>query len=219
MTVREKNRPRGRPKDDRETRKGEILDAAMKEFSASGYQKATSLAVAKACGMSKSTLYAYFPSKEDLFIALIQKRAAALNSRLGAGGDYPYLTIVEALKNIARGVLEILTSDDSIALNRIAMSTAGSQDTGFSTVYEEHGRKPSFERVEAMLANAHRRGDLIVENIHTARQDLYGLLLGDLHIRLLLGVAAAPGDKQIDDMVEHAVGHFMMLYGPHAGRA
>lgn len=209
----EKKPQRGRPRDDRSVRKGEILAAAMNAFLASGYHKVTSLAVAKACGMSKATLYSYFPSKEDLFIALIELRAAAMNSHLAEDIEKPDLAIEDALNNLGRSVLKTLTSDISLAINRTAISTAASQDLGFSNVYEKVGRLPTMARVEAILEAARRRGVLVIENMADAKHDLYGLLVGDVHNQLLLGVGEAPGEKQINDGVARAVRQFMRLYG------
>ena len=209
----EKKPQRGRPRDDRSVRKAEILEAAMNEFLASGYHKATSLAVAKACGMSKATLYSYFPSKEDLFIALIEKRTVAMNSRLAEDTENPDLAIEDALTTLGRSVLKILTSDISVTFNRTAISTAASQDLGFSEVYEKVGRLPTTARVEAMLEAARQRGVLVFENMADATHDLYGLLVGEVHIHLLLGVGEAPGEKQINDGAARAVRQFMRLYG------
>jgi AcrR family transcriptional regulator len=48
-------------------REGRILDAALRVFSLTGYSGATMDAVAAEAGLTKPTLYQYFPSKESLF--------------------------------------------------------------------------------------------------------------------------------------------------------
>ena len=53
----------------RERRRNEILKAAVEEFSRCGFDATRIDAVAKRAGIGKSTVYEYFPSKEDLFIA------------------------------------------------------------------------------------------------------------------------------------------------------
>jgi AcrR family transcriptional regulator len=53
-----------------EARPAEILDAALTVFSARGFAAAKLDDVAKAAGVSKGTLYLYFPSKEALFEAM-----------------------------------------------------------------------------------------------------------------------------------------------------
>ena len=57
--------------DDYETKKQVILDKAAALIAKKGFDVATMLDVARACGASKSHLYHYFPSKEDLLYAIV----------------------------------------------------------------------------------------------------------------------------------------------------
>lgn len=52
-------------------RKAQILTAARAVFVARGYAEARVEDVAKAAGLSKGAVYFYFPSKRDLFMALV----------------------------------------------------------------------------------------------------------------------------------------------------
>jgi AcrR family transcriptional regulator len=53
--------------EDVSTRRREILEAAMKVFEVSGYAATTVDAVAEEAGVSKGSIYNYFPSKHELF--------------------------------------------------------------------------------------------------------------------------------------------------------
>nr|MBP9183997.1 helix-turn-helix transcriptional regulator [Fuscovulum sp.] len=55
-----------RRQQNRLNRERAILDAALKVFAATGYSGATMDAVAAEAGVTKPTLYSYFPSKESL---------------------------------------------------------------------------------------------------------------------------------------------------------
>lgn len=57
--------------DDYDDKKQAILDKAAALIARRGFDVATMLDVAKACGTSKSHLYHYFPSKEDLLYAIV----------------------------------------------------------------------------------------------------------------------------------------------------
>src|SRR2546421_3415411 len=58
-----------------------LLRAAGRVFAEHGFHRATLEAVAAGAGVSKGALFHYFPSKEQLFLALLE-------DRLGAGvGD------------------------------------------------------------------------------------------------------------------------------------
>src|SRR5690242_6886783 len=56
----------------KEARPAELLDAALKLFVEKGFAATRSEEVARAAGVSKGTLYLYFPSKEELLKAVIQ---------------------------------------------------------------------------------------------------------------------------------------------------
>jgi AcrR family transcriptional regulator len=56
----------------KEARPAELLEAALTQFVEKGFAATRSEEVARAAGVSKGTLYLYFPSKEELLKAVIQ---------------------------------------------------------------------------------------------------------------------------------------------------
>ncbi|MDP9173840.1 MAG: TetR/AcrR family transcriptional regulator [Planctomycetota bacterium] len=71
----EPKRPPGRPKDQalQERRRGEILDQAADAFAKHGYANTDVQWISDALSVSKGTIYRYFPSKEDLFLAAVRR--------------------------------------------------------------------------------------------------------------------------------------------------
>ena len=67
--------PRRRSK---ETRPQELLDAALALFVEKGFAATRSEEVARAAGVSKGTLYLYYPSKEELFKAVVRQNLSSL---------------------------------------------------------------------------------------------------------------------------------------------
>jgi AcrR family transcriptional regulator len=61
----------------KEARPQELLEAALSLFVEKGFASTRSEEVAARAGVSKGTLYLYFPSKEDLFKAVVQQTLAA----------------------------------------------------------------------------------------------------------------------------------------------
>jgi AcrR family transcriptional regulator len=63
----------GRPKDDSlaARRQEEILEVATRIFATDGYQSTDLQEVADVLGVAKGTLYRYFPSKKELFLACV----------------------------------------------------------------------------------------------------------------------------------------------------
>ncbi len=53
-----------------EERRGQVILAALPEFAEQGYQAASTASIARRAGISQPYIYALFPSKQDLFIAV-----------------------------------------------------------------------------------------------------------------------------------------------------
>lgn len=66
-----------------------ILDAAAAEFAAHGYERATLGGIGERVGLSKASLYYYVKSKEELFVALVERLRRAVSARAAerAGKD------------------------------------------------------------------------------------------------------------------------------------
>lgn len=80
-TPAKRRRPEARPE--------EILDAALAVFTESGFAAARVEDVAGRAGLSKGAIYLYFPSKEAMLNALVERSAGALakaSERLVASG-------------------------------------------------------------------------------------------------------------------------------------
>ena len=61
-----------------EARPRQILTAAFRVFGARGLHRATLDDVARAAGITKGTIYLYFPSKTALFSAMVKARVNAV---------------------------------------------------------------------------------------------------------------------------------------------
>lgn len=77
----------------RQKKENIILDAAEKVFFPGGYEKAKMEDVAKACDMSKASLYFYFKSKEDIYMAITYRAFQELINR--------YYAIVEEKSHLS----------------------------------------------------------------------------------------------------------------------
>src|SRR3954470_17369248 len=84
----------------KEARPAELLEAALTLFVEKGFAATRSEEVAKAAGVSKGTLYLYFPSKEELLKAVIQHYLAdqiAAGAEEAAALDGPTPEVMEDL--------------------------------------------------------------------------------------------------------------------------
>jgi len=63
--------------------RAQIVNVARKIFTRYGFRKTTMDEIAGASSMGKSSIYYYFPGKEDIFKAVVEKEASELKQRLG----------------------------------------------------------------------------------------------------------------------------------------
>lgn len=77
------------PRREREklAREADILAAAEKLFTQHGFEQVTMDAVAKEAEFTKRTLYQYFPSKEDLFFAVVLRGFQQMFAYMGGASE------------------------------------------------------------------------------------------------------------------------------------
>tara|TARA_B100001146_G_scaffold225242_1_gene248575 strand:- start:11763 stop:12353 length:591 start_codon:yes stop_codon:yes gene_type:complete len=94
--------------------KNKILDVAENHFSKNGYYKTPLDEIVKKSKISKGGIYFHFPSKEDLFLSVMDRLAKKLLSKIEKGNlsiDNPNERLVSSLKNL----LNILSSQKKLA--------------------------------------------------------------------------------------------------------
>ncbi len=100
-----KRRP-GRPKDPEleARRKAQILDTAVRAFAASGFANTQVQTIADQLGVGNATVYRYFPTKEQLFIATVEHGLKELEAEMDAVLAQP-LTPLEVMRLAIRTYL------------------------------------------------------------------------------------------------------------------
>lgn len=92
---------------DRDEKRREILDAALRAFSRNGYRGTNLQSVAAAAGIGKSSIYHYFPTRDTLFQALmrhlLESEVALFDEVLAADG-----TASERLEALIAGVEQVI---------------------------------------------------------------------------------------------------------------
>ncbi|MCB0882488.1 MAG: TetR/AcrR family transcriptional regulator [Thermoleophilia bacterium] len=197
---------RGRlPAAERERRRRDILRAARELYVEHGYGATTMAMIARRAGASKETLYAWFGDKEGLTRELIEwgadESASAVAAALDQGDGDP----VAALTAYADGLLTLLTGPPSVALNRAAMASPA-----LARVLREAGRQRAGRLVSGYLGRLHRAGVIDAPDAEAAFGLLYGLVVQDTQIGVLLG-APAPSARDRAARARAAVERFMRL--------
>ncbi len=63
---------------DKAERRASIVQAATEVFAAKGYRAATMAEIGQTAGIGKGTIYLYFPSKQDIFLAVFEAYASGM---------------------------------------------------------------------------------------------------------------------------------------------
>lgn len=106
-------------------RPGELLEAALDTFVAKGFSAARMEDIAARAGVSKGTIYLYYPSKEAIFEALVRRdiipRVEAAEAMLAASGAAPELQLRHLLEFMGKA-----TADPRVAaVPKLVLAEAG----------------------------------------------------------------------------------------------
>lgn len=201
----------GRREARREERREAILDVAVQAFLEHGYGGTTMSAIAGALGGSKGTLWSYFPSKELLFAAVLDRATAEFRKQL-------LLTLAEgepveiALEKFCTMFIGKLTSPPAIALYRLVISgTRRFPEVG--RIYYERAPQPMLELMSGYIGCVMKRGNLRDADPFEAAQTLVALCTARSHQRLLTGVCAGLTEAEVTGEAAKAVDLFMRAYG------
>ncbi len=107
-----------------EARPDEILDAALAEFTAVGFDAARMEDVAKRAGVSKAAIYLYFESKAALLQALVLRAVGPVAARAEAMANAPVPDPEGALRAILGFALTQLSDPRVFAAPKIVLSIA-----------------------------------------------------------------------------------------------
>lgn len=193
-------------------RQRDVLDAVLRLLVEEG-DHLTMASVARRASCSKETLYKWFGDRDGLLTATVRWQASKVRvapvdqTRL----DLPSLT--ESLEGYACDWLKVISSDTSIALNRVAIGHAGSGKDNLGAIVLENGRFAMAKRLKPVLEAGRRAGLLAFEDAETAFRVFFGLVGRDIQIRLLLGDWPGLTEAAIADDAARATKQFLALYG------
>lgn len=175
----------------RRHRRESIIEIARASFFEHGYAGTSMSSIAASLGGSKTTLWSYFPSKEDLFAAVLEGEIGRF--RIGVlevlDQDGP---LVETLRRFCRAFLRKLMSPDILRLNRLVISEA-ERFPEVGRIFFECGPKETGQRLSEYLRRAMDRGLLREADPLLVAQQLLHLCQARSHMRCLWNVGTPPG--------------------------
>ncbi|KEQ52818.1 TetR/AcrR family transcriptional regulator [Sphingobium chlorophenolicum] len=196
----------------RQERRQAILDVASQSFLENGYAATTMSAIAAALGGSKGTLWSYFPSKEELFAAVLDNATTAYRARLAEildpGGD-----LEETLRRTGLNILTKITAPDSIALHRLVVAESG-RFPEMGAIFYEHAPGTTRRLIAEYLEQAMDRGLLRRSDPGLAARTFAMLMLSGSHQSLIWGQMERTTPEQMAADVEYGLECFLRAYAP-----
>lgn len=92
--------------DEREVRRKLIINAAKTLYKKSSFHDIGMRDIANEAGISVASLYQYFPSQDDLFVAILKTEMLAIKTKLWSGQ--------QALENISINIVDFLINNEDI---------------------------------------------------------------------------------------------------------
>ena len=177
-----------------------VVEAATRAFLTQGYGAASMDAIAADAGASKRTVYNHFPSKRDLFRAVVARLYEDLNAQ--DGGRLPADRAPESvLPAFAHALLAHLRRPEVTGLLRLVIA----EHRRFPELAQDllkEGKGPAVAPLAAYLATQHERGTLAVPCPAVAASLFLGGVKEQLFWPGLLGLPVADDGPVVVAAVE-----------------
>lgn len=189
----------------------QVVDGAREIFLRDGFEGASVDDIARAAGVSKATLYSYFPDKRLLFmeVATRQCKEQARTSIESIDSSQPPR---EVLRRVAQQFLGFIYSDMGQRIFRICVAEA---DRFPQLGQEFYHSGPMIMRAAMVdyLRQAVDRGELRIEDFDLAADQFAELCKADLWPKLVFGIIQSVSDDEKARVIDGAVSTFLSRYG------
>jgi TetR/AcrR family transcriptional regulator, mexJK operon transcriptional repressor len=194
----------------------QVLLGAREVFLTDGFEGASVDEIARRAGVSKATLYSYFPDKRLLFMEVAKAECVRQADRAVDTIDLaaPVRTV---LTEAARHMLGFITSDFGLRIFRICVAESERFPTLGAEFYES-GPALVRERLVGFLQMAEARGELSIGDFELAADQFMSLCKSDLRERMVLQVATTVTEAERERVILGAVDVFLARYGQDHAR-
>lgn len=189
----------------------QILNGAREVFLSHGYDGASMDQIARTAGVSKGTLYVYFPGKEALFRELIlkdrMKQAEALLDCAAGEGN-----LHDSLTKIGRVFIEQMFNAERLSTIRMVIG-AIEKFPEFGELLYDAGPKKGMETFGRFLEKYVESGELNCPDTELAASQFMDLCSSRIGKRAMFHPGHMPAQEEINANVESAVQMILAAYG------
>jgi AcrR family transcriptional regulator len=188
-------------------RRAAIIRIAADVFFEQGYAATSIDAVIEQLGGSKRSIYNEFGSKEGLFTSLVSEIADSALADLQID-QIKKKDLRETLTEFGCHMMRIYTAPPLIGVYRSIVTEAQRFPDLVRTVYER-GPARATQRIAEVLETAVNAGKVRVDDCELAAAHLIGMLRGNLHLGVVLGLRPAPSEEEINIYVASIIDIFL----------
>lgn len=191
-------------------RRDAILAAAAEVFLEEGFEGASMAGISARIGGSKGTLYSYFKSKEELFVAVTHEQAKKQMEPALAALEKETGDLQTTLQVFGEKAVSFLCQESTLQTHRMIVAESGRSDIGRR--FHESGPKLGMERIAAFLSRQMQAGRLKQADPMLATLQLCALLDCETVKPMMLGLESAISRPRMKRMVGRAVETFLAAY-------
>jgi AcrR family transcriptional regulator len=188
----------------------QVLEAARKVFLRDGFERASVDDIAREAGVSKATIYAYFPDKQLMFleVARTECRLQTEAAEAAIGG----MPVRAALTLVAERIVAFLMSDYGQRMFRIVVGE-GARFPGLAQEFYENGPGLIHGRLVHHFGAYVEGGQLRIDDLDLAADQFAQLCKAAVFDKLIFGLAGGITPDDVQRSVHGAVDMFLARYG------
>ena len=165
-------------------RESQILEAALSVFSEKGYGIATIPDIADKAGLAVGSIYNYYPSKRELFIAVI-KNFIINAPLLNLIDELPKGNLADIFTQLMQNRLDLIENED---ISRMPfLMTEIQRDPELKTMLSEELLQPFFGKMETVYTNLAETDQYINVQPEIIVRMIGGMILGFLMLKMMEG--------------------------------
>jgi TetR/AcrR family transcriptional regulator, mexJK operon transcriptional repressor len=191
-------------------RRSWYLERAEKVFLEKGFAATTMATIATHLGVAKGTLYNYFLSKEDLFIAIVERHCDYLSQALSTA-RWGMKSFEETLNELGKGYVGFVYSDEQVAWHRMIVGIVVKMPR-IGSVFYERALMVAERAIVSVLEGAQESKLLKFDDSTRAARHFIALCSSSFeHVRCF-DVMPYLDKQKIEAEVSCAVGVFLAAY-------
>ena len=195
----------------------QVLEGARAIFLRDGFEGAAVDDIAREAGVSKATLYSYFPDKRVMFMEVFRNELAREAADASALIEVD-LPVEQVLPFIVQIVSAHMISEFGLRIYRVSVGEA-ERFPSLAQEYYESGPVVLRQQLVNYLEKCIRRGELKIPDLELAADQLIELASVTIHDRALF-LSVQSIDKELLRKVNRsAVDMFLAYYGTRGKRA